>query len=579
MKPLYALAAVSLLSFPGLAQDATPAETPVAAPAVSASEPAPLRTDVPASMAVLVPDDATILLVTRPLAELEDAASSIIAEVDPEMAAAVSVDMLLAQALPPGFDATAIDRTRPLGLAVGPIAMAPDPQPYFLIPTANPDAIKSALPMGGEGFPTRISEGYLGITMGREYGVSTGSSELLTRVPAGLLGLTVDLESILADMRPVIDSTVMLARMQIEAMEGDLDAMGLDQGMDLAALMDAYFDMFNGFLDSVTSMGMSLDLDDSMLDLRVEHGLAEASPMAGLAQGGGTDLSRVLPLIGDESFAMVAAAEWGQLMEDMDPFFALLLGAYPPEMAESLQASIDAAESLYELFGSTVAMGGNFSEDGMRISTYYVAQDQAALLARYDELMMEPYWEAIGMRYVDTKKGVLGEVELTRYTFDFDLEAMLALSGEELGEEELDPIMSLMDVIYGDQLVMTFAQVGDLGVMTLGDDDEFVKAAIERASAAGGAGPADMSRLSGLAARSHPFMSYRLDLGKLLSTILPLVEDSMGAPASGIRMYEGASMPLNFYLGIDPSAWTTGVMIDLVLLAEFAAMMEAISDL
>ena len=88
-----------------------------------------------------------------------------------------------------------------------------------------------------------------------------------------------------------------------------------------------------------------------------------------------------------------------------------------------------------------------------------------------------------------------------------------------------------------------------------------------------------MQRLSGLAARSKPFLAYRMDMGKLISTVIPAMEQSMGLPSTGIGMFEGTSLPLNFYVGLEERSWTSGMMVDLVQVGDFVAMVERLSEM
>ncbi|MDF1798750.1 MAG: hypothetical protein P1V81_06205 [Planctomycetota bacterium] len=575
-KSLLAIAAATLLCLPGSAQDSRPADAP-AAPVALATTATP-GTSVPAAMKVLVPDDATIFAMTSPLSELERVVASIAEDVNPDMAGMVSVDMLLQLAMPPGFDGSAIDRSRPVGVAVGPISMAAEPQIYALIPTANPDAIKAALPGGAERYATRVSDGYIGVTMGLAYGNSTGASSLLQNMPAGLITVNVDMETLLTDFRPMIDFGLQMARMQMESASEEINAASGYPGMDIVEMMEVYFGMLDGFLDSVVEMRMSLDIQETLLDMRVEYAVGEGSPMSSFAGTGDLDLDRFLPLLGNESFAMLMGADMGELMEKSMPFMEAIFDTYPQPMGDGLRESMDSMQSLYSMFGTGMAASGDFTDKGLTFAAYFDGAQYDQLMVEYDKMLKAPYMAAMGMHYVDTKKGRLGEIELTRYTFDYDVATLLGMTGEELDEASMAEMEAVLRAMYGEQMVTTFAKSGDMAVLTLGGGDEYLQEAIGRLDNPTRV-PEDMQRLAGLAKTTNPFMAYRMDLGKLITTMIPMLESNLGAPSSGMEMFEGTSLPMNMYFGASPKSWTGGFMVDLVQVNDFVAMMETLGDL
>lgn len=575
-KSLLAIAAATLFCIPGIAQDSRPAVAP-AAPVALATAATP-GTLVPAAMKVLVPDDATVFAMTSPLSELERVAASIAEDVNPEMAGMMSVDMLLQVAMPPGFDGSAIDRSRPVGMAVGPISMAAEPQIYALIPTSNPEAIKAALPGGTERYATRVSDGYIGVTMGLEYGNSTGISTLLQNMPAGLIAVNVDMETMLTDFRPMIDFGLQMARMELDSAMDEINAASGYPGMDIMAMMEVYFDMIDGFLDSVVEMRMSVDIEETLLDMRVEYSVSEGSPMSTFAGTGDLDIDRFLPLVGDEAFAMLMGADMGELMEKSMPFMDAMFDAYPQAMGDGLRESMDSMQTLYSMFGTGMAASGDFTDKGLTFAAYFDGSQYEELMVEYDKMLKAPYLAAMGMNYVDTKKGRLGDIELTRYTFDYDVATLLGMTGEELDEASMTEMEAVLRAIYGEQMVTTFAKSGDMAVLTLGGGDEYLQEAIGRLNNPTRV-PEDMKRLSSLAKTTNPFMAYRMDLGKMITTMIPMLESNLGAPSSGMEMFEGTSLPMNMYFGASPRSWTGGFMVDLVQISDFIAMVETLEGL
>ena len=487
----------------------------------------------------------------------------------------MSVDVLLSMALPPGFDVTAIDRDKPFGFAVGPLSMETEPQVFVLIPTQNPDAIKTLLPTEGEFYSTRVSGGYLGITRGLVYPDSTGKCELLDGVPEGIVGLSVDVAAILDSFGPMIEFGMQMARMGIsDAVTNTPEAA---DGMDIAAIMDLYFEGAQNVLDSIEGFKLSVDVDETLVDVRWQMLVSEGSPMASLADEGPTRAAEFMPLLTEDSIAFIFGADTEALMDKTMPFFESLFSAYPEGMAEGMTQSLDSWKDAYGMFGNALAGSGSFGEDGMRIATYFDGAQFDQLLAKYESITREPFWASMGMQYVDTKKAQLGETTLTRFTFDFDIASILAETDPDVGAEQIAQMEAMMESLYGSQMVITLAKAGDLGVMTVGGDDDYLRAALDRAGKPNPLTP-DMQRLTEMAATSSPFMAYRFDVGQMMTEVIPVLEGSFGTPPSGLEMFAGTSLPLNIYFAITPSTWTGGMMVDLVQAGEFARMMETIEE-
>jgi hypothetical protein len=564
------ICAAATLGLPTLAQEAPATE------ALAAATQAVAGRSVPNAMRVLVPDNAVAFAMTKPINDLEGIAADIAREVMPEMVEMMNADVLLGQALPPGFDVTALDRTKPFGFAVGPLSMQAEPQVFVLIPTNNPDAIKALLPTEGEFYSTRAADGYLAITRGLDYPTGTGGCALLDTVPDGIVGLSVDVEAILDSFGPMIEFGMQMARMSMA--DAVAQAPEAAMGVDVAALMDVYFGMAQGALDSVERFSLSVDVNETLVDIRWETQVSAGSPMADLASEGSTSAATYMPLLGDDSLAFVVGADMGNLMEKLNPFVTSALAAYPEGMREGLTQSLKSWQDAYSLFGDAVAASGGFTDEGMRFVAFFDGSDFDELMVKYESLVHETFWDSMGMHYVDTRKATLGDAELTRYTFDFDVSSLVAETDPNASAEQIAQLEAMMQAIYGSQLVTTFTKVDGLGVMTVGGGDDYLREALASAGKQSRMSP-DMARLLGLARTTNPFIAYRFDVGQLMTQIMPLLEESVGAPASGMEMFEGTSLPLNFYFGIAPTTWTGGMMVDVVQASEFARMIETAGEL
>ena len=266
------------------------------------------------------------------------------------------------------------------------------------------------------------------------------------------------------------------------------------------------------------------------------------------------------------------------MMTKSMPLMESLLGAYPDELGKGMRASMDAFKDIYNLFGTGMVASGGFGDNGMQVSAFFDGAHFDEILVAYKEALELPFWEELGMKYSGTKTGKSGDVSVTRFSFDFDMATIMEAMGEDLPPDEVTELKKMMAALYGESLVITFANSKDIGVMVIGADDTLMTDALGRV-AAGGKIPEELTHLTDLVATSNPFFSCGVDVGELLSTIVPMIEGLMGAPASGMEMFEELSLPINMYFGASKSLWTTGLMVDLVQVSEFAQMMAMMGDL
>jgi hypothetical protein len=563
-KLLLASFAAAIFCLPAAAITAEFNATPAVVPASPAQ---PTYSEVPADMAALLPGGLTVVLMTNPLAEIEGVALGLAEQIAPEIAAMVSIDTMLARI---GLDPAMLDKTKPICFAVGALTMADEPQAFLVVPTTRGDMLMQLVVamsgMPAEALQTKVVGDYMGITMGATYPES-GESELLGTVPNALMGLAIDVEAIVDTFGPMINLGMGMVRMQATS---DLSG---DMPMDLGALLDTYFGMAESAMDSIEQARFSINITDSLLDIREEFVISEGSPMSSIAADGNTDIAKLLPLMGNDSMSMVLGADMGDLIAKMQPLMESMMGAYPVEMGQGLLASMEVFNELYSLFGEGMVVSGGFSDHGLHATAFFDGASFDELLTAYKGALELPFWGQLGMKYIGTKTGKSGDVKVTRFTFDFDMSAFMEMMGEDIPEGELAEVEKMITALYGDSLVLTFAKTGGTGIMVLGADDTLMINALGRV-AAGGKIPDELARLGDLAANSNPFLSYGIDMGEMISTMIPVLEKSMGAPAMGMEMFEGVHLPMNIYFGATKTMWTTGIMVDLIQVSEFVQMIS-----
>ncbi len=527
--------------------------------------------DVPADMAALLPADLSVVIMTKPIAELEGIALDLAGKIMPEVAEMVSADTMLQIV---GIDPAMIDHTRPLCFALGPVSLEEEPQPFVLIPTRDGEFMRELFAgmssMPAEMIQLRTSGNYVGMTMGPSY-PEAGESRILGTVPAGLIGVSVDMVSVLDTYGPLLQIGMRMARIQMDS------EMPAGMPFNMTSMLDSALGMAEGAMDSIEEFRLSLDITDSRLDIRETLVVSEGSPMSGIASDRPSKLSKLLPLMRDDSINMVVGANVGEMMTKMAPLLESLQSMYPAEMGEGLMASMDAFQDIYSQFGDGLVASGGFTENGMEVSMFFDGAEYDGLLAAYKGALEQPFWGQLGMKYLETKTGKSGEVNLTRFIFEFDMEAMLASMGEELPEAEVADLQKMMVAMYGENLTITLAQSGGIGTMIVGGGDDLITEALGRI-AAGGTTPRGFAPLTSLANKSNPFISYSLELGEIISGTVPMMTSALGEPPLPLEAVEGLNMPMNFYFGASKTEWTGGIRMDLVQVGEFVQRMQGLEN-
>ena len=536
-------------------------ETPAPAAPVAAPVSAPAR--VPAAMAVLVPDNATLFFMSQSLNDLQVMATATVENIMPGMGGMANLDMLMAGAFPPDFDPTWIDHTRPIGMALGALSMSEDPQLFVMLPTDKPDAIKQSIletiGEGDHGMAFKASAGYLAITEGAAYPASTATSPLIARLPKGALAVASDMGSILKTFEPMI--SLELDQMRME-MSDVATMMSEAEAAQMVMAMEFYMDMIQGLRLSATGLDMGLEMDGTLMDLRMKTHFRPGSPMAAFAQNEPTAAASFLPLLPDAQMGAVMAADWTQLMKVMKPSFSKLFAMYPDEMAHSLDSVMAGWDGLYGLMGNTMVMSGGFSPDGMKIALHFKPTDFAAIQAKYTEMMASPALGQMGLKYVDTQTAKLDDVELVRYTFELDQEQMMAMLGADLDEIDAEQFMAGMRAVYGEQLQITLANGPEFGSLLIGGNDDDVRQALKLHLGSRGMLP-EAARVQALARVASPFMIERVDMLGMMDALIPVLTESLGEmPPAVATLFEGQSAPMTIYLGFESTSMTNGMMID-----------------
>lgn len=558
MKAMFVPAAfATLVTFAPLTPSALAQDpAPVAAPATTTA-----TSRVPAALQVLVPDDASVFAMVASLDELEATGQKLVDSVMPGMGAMmVNREALVAEVFPGDFDLSAIDATRPIGFALRQISVEADPGFVVMIPTEKPDTLKQFFAEEGAQLAYKGSAGYLAVTEGETFPTCSTTNPLIERLPAGSLAVASDLDTIFAAMDPMIALGMSEMRMQIGEIR---EFFPPEQAEAIAGTMELYYDMLEGTLASVTGADVGLAFEGDLLDLRVKTHFRAGSPMAQFALGGSTGAERYLSVVQDDAIGLVLGADQAALWPRLMPHIERLFGLYPEPLAEGMQASMQLAADLYTKFGNCVAGSGGLGENGLYMTAYFEPADMEGLLAEYRRMMDQQVMADFGFQFVDEQTAMLGDVELHRFTYDFDPESLMSQLSELPTEEEAAEAAALVRDLYGEQLVFTLAQGPELGLFQVGGSDDDLVKALQTTLGQRGTLP-ELARLGDLAARANPFFVERIDIMALADSAMTSMTEAFGdeIPGGVMAAFEGQSAPMTLYMGFEETSMTKGVMVD-----------------
>lgn len=585
--PALALSAASLVAAPAAA--AAPVQD---APTTPAMRPAEGRT-LPADLVALIPGDASVLVHVAAIDDLEAAAFDMVEILAPDFAPLVNTDTLMMELQRSGFDTDLIDTSRPLAMAVGAITPAIEneqPDVVFLVPSTAPTELEAALPFPPELGWTRVSGGYLGISVERAYPVIEGRSRLPERLPEGLVTATVDAAPMVDAFLPMVEG---LAAMALEEMLTDMrEDPEMPPGLKPLAegAMRSVHDGLMDSLDALTGLDLAFDVQGARLESGYALTFEEGSPMAAFWNQDGTRMSDLLPLL-DPGADLVMA--WGMDLGGMArwarPYVNQILDEIPvpqtfPEgqdkgpfqtprqamtlIREALDHGMDAMTWMGDGLGASTYMG----EDGDARTVLWMRNVQADNLSASLQALFEAELASLAGLTLEQRR--LGDATLE---LSLGVDTGVLARNFRLSADDAAQARAGFDAAFPGGVRMSLTSVGDNTLVVMGGGPEVIKEALTAVKARGTS--ADLARLADELGDAYPFGAYRIDLGPTLGGMLAMAEafDERGEIPPGLSSaLQGVSLPLTAFEGATTTRWFQGVSLDLTQAAALAPLvMEA----
>ncbi len=542
---------------------------PAGEPVAALTTVPPAQAQVPEDAARLVPGDAHVLV---RLESVQSALELVNTFATMATGGALTLDahLLLSQLDVPGdVDKIAPDKPLLMCFSIGPAG----PVTTLVLPVTDAAGYAASLPAGdaasGEpGRSTARSGGYVGVSTRAGYAAAAEPSLLAKGLRPGIASVHVDLKTLIATFRPIIEDG-------LDSFEGALDQMGGAQAtpFDMTPMFEAYIDGIWAFVDSAESLDLGLEKRGQALELAGTFTALEKSQLAGFGGEGAIDLSAYPGALQPESsFAMVAGCDWKRLLTQLGPFLDGVVGMYPEPFASNLDRYMDAFTEAYGLMGPVVAASGDLGPDGMRLSYFLRSEKPGELLAAMEKALGSFEGEGTGMSISAPQRIEVGGQPATQYRMVLDVEKLIAqgAGAEPMDAEAAQEMRDMLSAFWGkDGLRFVLAQKGDLLAVVLGNDEAYVRGVLAALGAPKKPLPADFQRALAAASGGTPAVAYRIDYGRIFSQMKTLGA-LLGPGAEELSGLPDLPLPLTFWGSIRGRVWHGGMSTDLDSLIAFA---------
>lgn len=527
----------------------------------------------PADLRALIPKDASVLVRFASLDEMEQTARSIATIVAPEMLDEISLDALFAE-MPPEFDRSLIDTTRPGALSVGKIDISgEEPTLCLMIPSYNPAGLAELL---SKDLPSsRVFAGYLGVsTDPAGYPETDPTSTLPERVPAGLIAGTVNMRPLLDEMNPMIKAMFGMGRgMAIGEFNGqsDMPPVILDMGI---GVINSVFDFATDVVDSLTDAQFSLQIENSVVALDYNVNFAANSPIAKLKNEGGPrfyELRRFMDM--NAQVSQVSGLNLGNLSKALRPVVDKILDAVPvPEEGEagpfaSPRAAFDMAREaldqsmvLMAYFGDGMVTNTNMNLQGNMTMQSWIhgvkGNELAGALAALFEVEMA--------RMVGLNLDVVETTESTqRLALSFDDQKLAKTFALE--EYDRDELADFKAMFFAEPIELSFTTVAEQTLMVINGGRDGITRALETAKQTLRQNSMLMDQVQVQLGDSYPFTASHYQLGPYIAgygSMMARFDPNEVPPEEFMSQFAQIDMPLAAYMGFDGLSFRNGLKLD-----------------
>jgi hypothetical protein len=508
--------------------------------------------------ASLVPADAAILVRVESLtgmAELARAFASL-GEEEPPTAAEI-----LAGYSYPG-PAANVDPARPLYLAVAFAPTQPAPDLTWIVPAVSGTPL--GLDNSDDAYTLHTAGDYTSITSRPGVARPNAPSPLVAALPPGLVAVHLDLATLIERFRPLID-------MGLRQAETSLDSLPTDPSMpfDPSEIFAWYFGVARDILASAEALDIALARDVEALMLRGRYRVKPGSPQ----EFARVETVALVPLLGlvdpGASMQMATSGSWKDMLDMSADLVETAVGLYPEPIRSDLERVLTLQEALGEALLPGVAMGGDFTTEGVRLCYVLRASDPERVLVGIEE-MMRAFDHGDGLAVVGpAERLVLAGFEGRVMPFEIRREAfvkMLAMVGEEPDQK----VEQMIATIYGRNLRVALAARGEFVAVAMGNNDSVLRADIERLAHPALPSPKMLTLCDEIPPGAFALIQH-LDFGRALGRFFEAMRGVMDFP---LPVFPERDFSFDFWGSALEREYTGGVRMDLAELLGFVGAMQ-----
>jgi hypothetical protein len=469
-----------------------------------------------------------------------------------------------AQAAPPR-----IDPARPLFLAleldpsagqfVTLVAPVTNGQPFRFQPTVGPT--------------TNVVRGaYTGVSNRPGYAASATPNALLAALRPGLVSVHVDLATLVAVYRPLIDMGLGQFEMMLDQAPAD------DQiGFDPQPLMEVYLGAVRALVNGADALDLALERRGDELGLRFDYREREArAPAATVAD--------VTPLLGHvdpgRSIQMALNGKATDYLAMFDGLTESLVGVYPEPLRTDARRLLALADELDPLLLPGLVVGFDFGAHGMHGSYVVRSSRPEELQARLEEALRTLDHEGGLLRVGAAEDLSAGGVAARVLPLEIQHEALLSAvtqmnapsGGLPPGAEQ--EFRATMETLYGRDLRLAIVPRGDLVALVLAGDDAELRADVARLAAPAPAAPELVRLLTHVQGGALGF-AYQLDFGRWMGQMFGALQGVL--PGPGVDFPEQAAS-VGFWGSTGGGTWSGGMIMRLAELIGFVQALQGLES-
>ena len=511
------------------------ADTPAALAPVVVSE----------AMLNLVPQDAVIVLQMPSVSVLDAALASFGAAIGASGSLSLTAFEELATT---SWWNHYVDLHRPALTAWRPGVYGDELSAVSIYPTTDAAAASAAL----RDESIHIDGSYVASSPDANYVPGGSPSPLARDLPPGHISLRADVSALIAPVRPMLETVMTMAIAQSAASSAG--------PMDMAALMDAYFEMTLAALDGMITAEAGLRLDGGRLTLEGSVQVSEDSPLANLPSADCGSLEELVTYVdAGAAFQMVMAVDASAFADASHDIMLRTADAWPESTEDELYEYLATLRLMGKRCGHVFVSDGSFGESGMQASYLFGAGEGEDTQQFAEQLIgfMTSGVSFMGGNQVSTNAVEIDGLAATEIIVDISDMPIMPTGNATTDEAALKTFESLVGASGQMRYVAAATQGHVVVTATTGD----VEGRLLREA---GTVPEALAGALAYVDKEDTRIVFSIDYARMLRDMAPFfatLTPGADSPFDAIR--EEDTLPVTFALGGSGTTWRFAIVADL----------------